>query len=625
MYVLRLVTLIVACVLFSACSRKSADQSTLTIKFDKTLIAQGLQAPPMAKVNATNTNGPNWGLNDPSRLAEIDCFGVFVGGPEATLQSSSCTNQRDEVVARFGPRAGFFPMNGKGQVVVPAGEKRRIYLVGMASADGTCDLGFDTNPDLRFSNYSNPFILGQTTKDLVKAEEVVEILLKEKFDSGNKINDCDFISPDGDDGTSPGASVTFFETEREHWIDTDQVPRTVQFSHQGESVECSRDGGSSFGPCHTSSPEDTFVWNVADYNSLHVIRVRHRDGEIEDFSFTPSHRFPGISFYNCDLNVTSMDTAFTAFSSRAATDNSTICFENGMSIQDASSTLTLGSNVQILSYHGSSLGAELKNTTESIFNWTHGNNFDSLVISGMRLEGISSIAPVLNMEVTNSTGTALAIVESSEVVNNNSSAALKATSAGRSFNVVINHSKITNLSSGPGVFLASNPTSYSVTTNIHQSEISSYGRAVYNNFSEASISESRLEGLGDSSYPTYTLGDATTEIKDSVLIDFSGKGNVVTHQAGGNDAYLILEGNIFIREANPGAGDFGAIDSLGASSQTSNHIISVGNNNEFCNIDGSIAFFNFQIGGSFNTVDTNAYSIQDNNGGNGNSIGNCPP
>ena len=54
-----------------------------------------------------NSSNPDWGLSDPSSLADIHCWGIFVHGVEKDMSHSQCRSQNNKKIS-FGPRAGFF-------------------------------------------------------------------------------------------------------------------------------------------------------------------------------------------------------------------------------------------------------------------------------------------------------------------------------------------------------------------------------------------------------------------------------------------------------------------------------------------------------------------------------------
>jgi len=254
---MRLATLVIT-LIFSlsilGCSKKSNSHSTVKIQFDQSLYSGSVSD--LEKVSsATAADGtPTWGLADPTSLSQINCWGVFVGGPEDFLKGSQCTNSNDQVIAQFGPRAGFYPINESGEVFVPAGENRVFFLAGMASSTGDCEEGFGANPNINFSNYSAPFILGQAEANLVNAEETIPIQLVDSFSGTNRIKECDFLQPgQGNSPTPLTLNVTYPETKRTTFVADNTLARTVNFSYTGDNVQCSEDGGTTFSSCTSSN------------------------------------------------------------------------------------------------------------------------------------------------------------------------------------------------------------------------------------------------------------------------------------------------------------------------------------------------------------------------------------
>ena len=618
MSLFRLILLVVFCIGNSSCSEKSADSSTIKIKFNKEALSLGLQAPPSVKVDASNANGPNWGLEDPTQLSQIDCWGVFVKGPEEKLKGSYCKNPNDTVIANFGVRAGFFQINSEGEVEVPAGENREIFLAGMASVDGTCDPGFDENPDINFSKYSAPFILGKTNPiSLVKAVEEVEIVLQNHFSNSNKINDCDFISDDADDGTVDGPYLTFFPTERQHWIQSDTVPRTVQVHHEGSSIQCSSNGGASFTACASNS---SLVWNYTNYGNQHVVKINYPDGTSELLNFTPSTQYPGVIFYPCHLTVTAADTQFSAFSTMLATTMQNICFENGVSISDSvGSSLTVAPNNAILSFHGPQPGAQLENThtTGGLLAYASGATAESLIISGMKLTGNSMTNETIDLLYTPGSGVSGVIIEDSEIFSNADSDAISTGSGGGMLSVFINRSMIhaDSASSANGIYVNSN-----VDVNIDSSIVTSTYKAIQNYYGTATVTNSSLVGIGALSYPMATVGSATSTVSNSIIEDQSGNGFVVDCFSSIETAVANLSGNMFRRADIAGTNSFAIMGfTPGGCTATLN---SATNDNLFCHENPTTPIYSGQVGG---TISGGSYSqgVQDTNAG-GNAISVCP-
>ncbi len=182
----------------SSCTRESK-VSTITI-----------QLPPVEKAAADTVNlksgaGFNNTLN-PSTVADINCYGVFVGGPENFMQSSSCSDSATNTVQmRFGPKKFFMPAGSEVSIDVPSGTARKIYLVGLKSQSSACQLLSPTqNPDV--NNLSVPHVIGEKVVDLVPGTTAVTLV--RTLDSSRKFDSCNF-------GGEGGSSQALFGNGRD--------------------------------------------------------------------------------------------------------------------------------------------------------------------------------------------------------------------------------------------------------------------------------------------------------------------------------------------------------------------------------------------------------------------------
>jgi len=121
----------------------------------------------------TLTTGGGWGLNDPTTNAQLNCFGVLVGGPD--LNQMGCYNSAGAEVARVGTFAGLVATGGTLQVTVPKGPARQIILIGMSATAAADCKNLGTLTSAMKANLSAPHIIGSATKDLVGDQEVVTI------------------------------------------------------------------------------------------------------------------------------------------------------------------------------------------------------------------------------------------------------------------------------------------------------------------------------------------------------------------------------------------------------------------------------------------------------------------
>ncbi|MCB0365872.1 MAG: hypothetical protein H6624_07205 [Bdellovibrionaceae bacterium] len=130
-----------------------------------------------------------------------------------------------------------------------------------------------------------------------------------------------------------GLSVTVPNSTRTLWVDDNVTPRTLTFTHSGSSAYCSRDGGASFGSCDSTS---SLVWLTSDYSQKHIIRAYGNNGYYEDYEFTPSSQYSGVSFISCDEEEDGTNNTFDLFeSSRLGTGSKVICLTNGVTINNS--------------------------------------------------------------------------------------------------------------------------------------------------------------------------------------------------------------------------------------------------------------------------------------------------
>jgi hypothetical protein len=104
---------------------------------------------------------------------------------------------------------------------------------------------------------------------------------------------------------------------------------TISFSHNGDSVECSSDGGLTYGACATPS---TLAWTIADRDSVHTIKVTKAGAPNSPYvhSITPSGIFADIEVVTCTTSVTT-NIDFTALNA-LLTGGQVVCIADGVTI-----------------------------------------------------------------------------------------------------------------------------------------------------------------------------------------------------------------------------------------------------------------------------------------------------
>ncbi len=561
-----------------SCTKKSSDHAQVKIQFDSSIFKND---DPLAKT-VSAASAPDWGVGDPATLSEVQCWGVFVGGPETNMQSSRCKNPNGDVVARFGPRAGFYPIDEAGVVNVPKGKDRLFYLMAMASADGTCHAGFDQEADIEFSNFSAPYIIAKTKTDVLENKKNVYLELQNVFSSQNKIDDCDFIKPGLPD---PNLQVTLFQSNRNIWIAGNPVPRTVTFTHNLGTAYCSNDD-LNFSECSSG----TYTWAWADATNTHTIRIEDENGYILDsFSFTPSNEYPSLSPGTCDLTITDGD-SFSSIASPLLGTGNIICVDDGITISEASAALGMGDSNYLIVPYGATATFENTSAINSMFNLASGNNNNH--IYGLQI--ISASASSATFDITDATGTKLVDVE---IINNNGGPALSLYTASADINAEVYSSALRANGGTTGIGLRTSSSTASIKPIVLVSDNSTLEGTSFGfqalQASELQIENSHIEGLGNSSFTFGLWQRADVKVANSRIVDNNGWGVQLGCNFSATPLNLEISGNTFVR--NNVAGSQAAGAALGFNDCGVNYgpvtIDSADNDNIFCAVDPMIATF----------------------------------
>lgn len=571
----------------SACTQESSRPSKIQIKLDDSIFGTNPNVQKSSASSVTSGDGPDWGLNDPQSLSDIHCYGIFVHGNEPELSHSTCTNENDAPL-RFGPRAGFFPISESGEIEVLPGLNRTIYLAGMSSADGTCPSGFSENPDINGSNYSNPFIIGQATVDLVSGDNTVDIHVQNSFTDNNKIKDCDFFEG------GPRLDVILPQSKRSIWVDDNLPMRTVQIEHNGVSLECSRDGGSNYSACDSNS---SFIWNTSDVAQTHFVRVTYEDGSTDERNFNPSTVYPGINFVTCTDNFNTSNTQGNLGSSLSmplGTSNSVLCFGDGVTISDGNGVtgpISFASgNITLIARQGHS--ATIQNSQ---------SGQHALQIPGrtnIRIVGLQIISHAATSYSAIKIDSGSLDIEFQDVyvstaINNGSAVTINSAGGSGTNTIRFLDSKIEPIAGGIGL-----EADGSSEVEIKKSMVKSNDiNLSVQNSTILDVENSHIENLGTSISSHQLLkvyNGGTVTIEDSKLIDRSGSGIYLNDNSSGSVS-LTLDGNEIIRGASAGGGNSSFITSVLASGPIN---LNSSQANIFCNEDSAVAEFTNMVSGS---------------------------
>lgn len=178
---LEAILLLIFAITLVSCTRKT-ENSTLKITLPAGVISQNI---------SVQSDGTEWNTSlNPVDVSEINCYGVFVGGPEAPMNAGYCSIEETSTVKfRFGRARFFIPAGNTVEIEVPSGPARRIILVGLRAQNGACvNLGPQQDPD--GANLSVPHIVGETVRDLPPG--AVSVNIGRTLNASEYFNDCRF-------------------------------------------------------------------------------------------------------------------------------------------------------------------------------------------------------------------------------------------------------------------------------------------------------------------------------------------------------------------------------------------------------------------------------------------------
>ncbi|OYZ24063.1 MAG: hypothetical protein B7Y39_02375 [Bdellovibrio sp. 28-41-41] len=190
--------------LFQGCSRAGrTDTAIIQIQLPETssgLTSEGISSGVVA---------------EPVTVEEINCFGVFIGGPDEALKRNVCSLGKKEESSSlrsggeifFGDWMAAVPAGKKIEMDVPSGSDRVIHLVGFKTASTEDCHDFKTLGIPSEDKMSSAFILGSVGELDLKPDETVTVPVVMKLDFGRTITDCN--GPDAPKGNSSKPYLRF--------------------------------------------------------------------------------------------------------------------------------------------------------------------------------------------------------------------------------------------------------------------------------------------------------------------------------------------------------------------------------------------------------------------------------
>ncbi len=142
--------------------------------------------------------------------AEIDCYGLYIGGPEAANQRNFCNEKTtDQELMRFGRYVSAIAAGSAVEIELESDVLRTVTIVGMSSSSGEC-VSFDgfSPPSLL---YSFPRVLHQKDYTFKTGAQSVPVVINGTFDNTNpEIDHCRFDSIEEPPSTAPSAGLLSF-------------------------------------------------------------------------------------------------------------------------------------------------------------------------------------------------------------------------------------------------------------------------------------------------------------------------------------------------------------------------------------------------------------------------------
>jgi alpha-tubulin suppressor-like RCC1 family protein len=150
--------------------------------------------------------GPEWNSSlNPTTGSEINCFAIFVGGPNLSGNYCRVTDNSNMRRIDFGPNRGFLPAGSIVQMEVPAGPDRVFHVVGLRAASASACSSYQ-NSKVDDENLSEPFLIASQRANIPSGESSLSIVAA--LDANKKIKDCSFVGSGG----SGGLQINFGDT-----------------------------------------------------------------------------------------------------------------------------------------------------------------------------------------------------------------------------------------------------------------------------------------------------------------------------------------------------------------------------------------------------------------------------
>lgn len=162
---------VVGSVGISGCQSSGGSSASVTITMPSS--ASKVRAQSVRTTTQPATVSKDWGARAIQTMSEMNCFAVTVGGPEAKLQTNTCSIISG-VDRRFGQVVGFSSLAQSVSLVVDPGKAREIRIFGTALPPGQPCPDFNSMNPRQMAQLRE---VGSATSDLTSGDNSVNITL----------------------------------------------------------------------------------------------------------------------------------------------------------------------------------------------------------------------------------------------------------------------------------------------------------------------------------------------------------------------------------------------------------------------------------------------------------------
>lgn len=144
-----------------------------------------------------------WGLEQPTSIADITCYALAIDWPESSANSNRCKKGDSQFMVP-GLFQGLYLPGAQVSFKVPAGQNRKIYLIGFAAASASSCVALDGRTVMPREWLSAPLVLGQVSINLQEGTQTLTI--EPSLATAEPVQDCNGPIFDGGANESQDAN-----------------------------------------------------------------------------------------------------------------------------------------------------------------------------------------------------------------------------------------------------------------------------------------------------------------------------------------------------------------------------------------------------------------------------------